>query len=803
MVGAKVVPPGVSVTSIAGTCAAQPGQYITIDRYGRPRLGPHGEQDALTVGDTDGWWCVRAISSEHPSTVDGSPFRRLVLTRSVAVSIGSPGGEVVVRFRVGTDAHGERPSGSAPPAEHPPAESPPVDVAWWSTSFSGSTTAPEAAEPPGAPSRAPTSGPPLPALPDARSPLRSDDPPPSPHGPPAPLNDPLPPPQDPLPPLNDPLPPLPSDRPLPLPTPDQAHDTSDGPAARRSALLAVIGLSVSTGGRTRLDGVDLTVAPGTFVAVLGTSGAGKSTLLKAITGMEPATAGTVSFEGRDLYENFDNVRHRIGYVPQDDILHSQLTVRETLDFAAQLRFPAETSSTDRARRIDAVLDQLGLTARADGRIDQLSGGQRKRVNVAVELLTEPPLLILDEPTSGLDPGNERSLMELLRRLADAGRGVIVVTHSVESLHLCDEVLFLATGGLPVFLGPAADLPGALGADSVTEVFSVVEHAPPGTLSRIPSLDTGRPTDALDATMSSEAERVPPPWKRIDPVETGRQVHILCQRYLRVLTSDRRNLLILGLQAPVMAIMMLAVFGESSFVDDGTMRSEAGNALMAMVLGMIYLGASNAVREIVKERNILRREQNFGLSTLGYVTSKLVVLGAVTIAQAGLLVIAGTLRQGGLGSSVTPAPAHVELFVVVAICGMSALALGLAISAAVSSADKAMTLLPVALFAQFLLAGLVFPLENAAINIASALTSARWGFAGAASTADYWMLRSCNIDASSCSSLWQHSLASWSTSTLMLVVLGVASVWVAWWSVVRGDPSRQLARLRTDRNVPAS
>jgi ABC-type multidrug transport system ATPase subunit len=189
-----------------------------------------------------------------------------------------------------------------------------------------------------------------------------------------------------------------------------------------------------------------------FVGIIGPSGAGKSTLLGALTGMRPAGTGTVLYDNRDLYQDYAELRHRIGLVPQDSVMHTQLTARRALRYAAELRFPSDTRRAERARRVDEVMAELGLTRHADTRADRLSGGQLKRVNVALELLTRPSLLFLDEPTSGLDPGLDKSVMEQMRDLAHDGRTVIVVTHSVANLDTCDRLLVLVPGGRIAYYG---------------------------------------------------------------------------------------------------------------------------------------------------------------------------------------------------------------------------------------------------------------------------------------------------------------------------------------------------------------
>jgi ABC transport system ATP-binding/permease protein len=243
---------------------------------------------------------------------------------------------------------------------------------------------------------------------------------------------------------------------------------------------AALGLSVIVGGKPLLDEVSFTLGAGSFVAVLGPTGAGKSTLLKALTGARPADIGQVIYNGRDLYRSYAELRHRLGYVPQDDILHTQLTVRDALRFSARLRFPADVTAAEREQRVDEVMEELGLTERAHLPVGKLSGGQRKRTSVALELLTRPSLLLLDEPTSGLDPGYEKSVMDLLRNLADGGRTVITVTHSIQSLDRCDRILFLAPGGQTAYFGPPAEALGFFRRAQYAEVFLDLDHCAPGS-----------------------------------------------------------------------------------------------------------------------------------------------------------------------------------------------------------------------------------------------------------------------------------------------------------------------------------
>ena len=236
-------------------------------------------------------------------------------------------------------------------------------------------------------------------------------------------------------------------------------DEREQPAGRVHRTVGKSQGSHRAGGRLPdllLDRVTFPIPEKCLLGVIGPSGAGKSTLLGALTGMRPATEGSVLYDQRDLYTHYAELRHRIGLVPQENILHTQLSARRALGYAAELRFPRDTSKAERQRRITEVLGELSLTAHAETRTSSLSGGQQKRVNVALELLTKPSLLFLDEPTSGLDPGLDKSVMEMMADLAHDGRTVIVVTHSVANLNRCDRLLVLVPGGKVAYFGPPED-----------------------------------------------------------------------------------------------------------------------------------------------------------------------------------------------------------------------------------------------------------------------------------------------------------------------------------------------------------
>src|SRR6202008_1986538 len=218
-----------------------------------------------------------------------------------------------------------------------------------------------------------------------------------------------------------------------------------------------------------LERISMTARPGTLTAIIGGSGAGKSTLSRLIAGYATPTSGVVTFEGHDIHSEYASLRTRIGMVPQDDVVHRQLTVKQALGYAAELRLPPDTSKADREQVITQVLEELELTPHALTRVDKLSGGQRKRASVALELLTGPSLLVLDEPTSGLDPALDLQVMTMLRQLADAGRVVVVVTHSLAFLDVCDQVLLLAPGGKTAFCGRPSKIARAMGTTNWADI----------------------------------------------------------------------------------------------------------------------------------------------------------------------------------------------------------------------------------------------------------------------------------------------------------------------------------------------
>jgi ABC transport system ATP-binding/permease protein len=490
-------------------------------------------------------------------------------------------------------------------------------------------------------------------------------------------------------------------------------------------------------GKVILNHVSFPLGERCLLGVIGPSGAGKSTLLGALTGMRPATSGGVTYDERDLYTHYDELRHRIGLVPQENILHTQLSAKRALGYAAELRFPRDVSKSERQRRIDEVLEELSLTPHRDTRTSSLSGGQQKRVNVALELLTKPSLLFLDEPTSGLDPGLDKSVMEMMADLAHDGRTVIVVTHSVANLNLCDRLLVLVPGGKIAYFGPPEDGLKHFGKPGWAEVFQAFDAEPNRDWQTeyrnskyheryvTAEMNGGAPAGRRGAA----APAAPAPAKR----NRFSQLSTLCRRYMAVIASDRVYLAVLGILPIVLGGLIQAVPAPEGL--GGTNNTGASSLLLILVISACFTGAANAVRELVKERPIYSRERAAGLSAGVYLFSKLIILGVISAIQAIALVLIGLAgrKLPATGSFLTHLPL-VELLLGMGLLAIASMTLGLFISAAVNTSEKTMPLLVISVMFQVILTGGVFGLAGkAGINQISWLAPSRWGYAATAST----------------------------------------------------------------------
>lgn len=525
-----------------------------------------------------------------------------------------------------------------------------------------------------------------------------------------------------------------------------------------------------------MDDVSITVPAGTLVAVIGPSGAGKSTLLGALTGLRPATRGHVSWNGRDLYAEYAQLRFLVGLVPQEDILHRQLTVRRALHFAAQLRLPPDTSSAERDERVNQVVAEVDLTNQIDQRIDSLSGGQRKRTSIALELLTAPQLLFLDEPTSGLDPGLDKQVMGSLRSLADAGRVVLVVTHSVLALDECDRVLVLARGGRVAFFGPPAEVLPFFGVDNYPAAFAALEDPTwVGKYAQSPARDAyiGRTASANVPVPVGDA----PPPPRAAPL---RQLWTLMRRNAAVVAADRLFVVLLVGMPMLLALMAHAFPGEAGL----SMREAGGDLyqvqqrLIVLVVGAALMGTALTVRELVAERPIYRREQAVGLSPTAYLLGKFVVLGALVAIQCILFTVMALLGLPGPDDALVLGNGHLEIAVAVAAVGVAMTAAALVISAAATSTEQTMPALVALVMAQLVLCGGLFAIQGrAGLEEVSWLLPARFGYAAAAATVGLQKPPAPEVD-----TLYDPTAGQWLTDTGFLGIQAVAFLALAYWAL---------------------
>ncbi|MGW8974033.1 FHA domain-containing protein [Streptomyces platensis] len=547
------------------------------------------------------------------------------------------------------------------------------------------------------------------------------------------------------------------------------------------------------GGKQILKDVSFGVPEKSLVAVIGPSGSGKSTLLKALTGYRPANQGDVLYDNRNLYKQFAELRQRIGLVPQDDILHKELTVQKALRYAAKLRFPGDTAESEREARIDEVLRELKLDIHKDKKITSLSGGQRKRVSVALELLTKPSLIFLDEPTSGLDPGMDRDVMQLLRSLADDGRTVLVVTHSVAELALCDKLLVMAPGGGVAYFGPPDEALNFFQYDSWADVFSAFEnYRDYDWMGRWRGSPHYQMYAADIDAVAPQSVNVQVPPARIQKSQSwGSQLWTLMRRYVSVLASDRGFLGLMVILPAVLGVVSMLIPSDYGLgygpLNRHRTNRDASTIMLILAVGMCFSGAANSVRELIKERVIYERERATGLSRSAYLMSKVIVLGVVTAIQGVIIAAIGfsTRNMPDEGLLVEKVPA-IEMALAIIALGFTSMMFGLIISALVKTAEKTMPLLVMFAIVQVVFTGVLFQLfDTPGVAQFAWLMPSRWAVAAMGATADMntllpWELG--NPDP-----LWKHHTGVYVMDMIILITLGIGLAFVVARLLRRHEP----------------
>jgi ABC-type multidrug transport system ATPase subunit len=558
-------------------------------------------------------------------------------------------------------------------------------------------------------------------------------------------------------------------------------------AAGRGARIDAVDLGRSAGGKRILDRVSLSIIPGEFVALVGGSGAGKTSLLHALNGFSPATEGSVFFDGVGLYENLGVFRSVIGYLPQDDIIHTQLTVGRTLFYAARLRLPADTGAIELELRIEEVLKTVNLEEHRHKSVGQLSGGQRKRLSLAVELLATPKAFFLDEPTSGLDPALESRMMSLFRDLTADGASVVLSTHSTQSLALCDKIAWLSYGRL-VFFGSPAECLRHFHASGFGEVYDLLnvegatEHWAAEFLeTRVYQANIVERRPERAAAVS--APHIVPSQLNASVWAALRQLFWLTVRYAEIMLRDYRYIALLLLQAPAIAISLLLLFPSGVFAltaDQGGDALLATAAMKGLMLSAIWLGAFNAARAISGETAIYARERLVNLGVFPYVGSKVIVLSLLCFVQSAALLGILVLRVdfAGLGFEVYP-----QLLLLTFLTAMGGLSMGLLASSTAGNSDQAMAVVPILLIPQLIFDGSFVPIPKmlAPARFLSNFVLSRWSLELSGSITHLADRFSAQLPpqfaAAYVDAFTVKAATHWAVVTLFIVVPLLATLWV--------------------------
>jgi pSer/pThr/pTyr-binding forkhead associated (FHA) protein/ABC-type multidrug transport system ATPase subunit len=495
-----------------------------------------------------------------------------------------------------------------------------------------------------------------------------------------------------------------------------------------------------------LQDISLVFEPREFVVVVGQSGGGKSTLVDAIAGYRPATHGRVIVNDTiDVYKNFDAIRNTIGYVPQRDIIHMELTVFQALDYAAQLRMPADTTLDERHQRIGEVLESLDLAHRRDTQISELSGGQQKRVSIGVELLNKPGLFFLDEPTSGLDPGTETELMQLMRRLADQGRTIVLITHATKNVMLADRVVFLARGGYLAWFGPPEEALAYFDQYrgererrtkpmEFDDIYNLLDRPEQG--SGQDWADRYRKHEAYQKYIAgplgdhkpatpAQAAPVQKVGSRRQSVSALRQFFILSARNIKILTRDRATLALMLLTAPLMASLdFILAFGvgRNPFSYKNGDFNHVLVSLIMLTNTAILVGGLTVARELIKEREIYKRERMVNLHLSSYISSKLWFALLLALYQSFWFTF---IRHVAFDMPGGP-PERLYFFITVFLMVTAGMMIGLFTSAIAPNADSAPLILTMFIVPQVVLSGALVPLPD----YVSSVASSRWTFQAA-------------------------------------------------------------------------
>ena len=531
-----------------------------------------------------------------------------------------------------------------------------------------------------------------------------------------------------------------------------AYELSGGVSLSVSHLTKVVGKGSKK--KTIANDVNLFIEPNKFVAIVGGSGAGKTTLLNCLAGMTGFTSGEVLINGESIRTSGKSLRSLMGYVPQQDIVYDSLTLEHMLRYSAKLRMPPDTSSEEIQRKIDETLEVVELSDHRNTLIRLLSGGERKRASIAVELLASPRLFFLDEPSSGLDPGTEKHLMQMLKRLSQTGKTVIMVTHTVQNLDLCDTVICMGKGGVLCYAGPPKDALTFFKCNNLTDIYDDLNENSVDTAQRYREHATSNLPGANETPGLEKA-----PKFRKGPKQVLREFWVMTCRYVEIMASKPWRLVLLLLVMPIfLTILVCIAFQADGNIYNMIMSASGGSVsvvresypflvagdtmqlMFAFSCACFWVGIFNSIQEVSKERVIYEREKFSGIGVVPYVMSKFFPLTALCFVQTALMCVilvfltnttatvngaidSPTALAYGMGSTgiiFGEGFMWLETFVTTFLCVLSAMCLGLMISTLVSN-EMALVLCPICLMPQILFAGVVGSLTGITKFISNFIT----------------------------------------------------------------------------------
>jgi ABC transport system ATP-binding/permease protein len=541
---------------------------------------------------------------------------------------------------------------------------------------------------------------------------------------------------------------------------------------------------LSIDGEQALTDLSFTASPGTITSVIGLSEASTSALVDVLAGAVQPSVGQVEFDGHDVAG--DDVRPHVAVVPRHGLLRPQLTVEQALRYAAELRLPPSASADRRGEVVRSVLDKMELTALRTAKAGTLTVEQRERASLAVELLTDPSLIVFEEPTAGLEPEAAQHIMATLRQLADERRVVVVATTAPTELDVCDQVVVLTPTGIPVFAGAPSQLGPQLG---TTDWAEIVERA------------RTDPYGAHDAYLARQQE--PPPPEPPPPSEAPtapstqrnllRQTTVSARRQAWLMIADQRYFVFLAILPILFGAISLLIPGDAGLGPSsryGNNPDQAVAILTVLTLGAVVMGTALGIRDLFSEQRIFRREQAHGLSASAFLAGKAIVYSVIAMVQTALITIVATVGH--------PAPAHgaallghskieagVELFVALAVTAIVSAMIALALSSLATYPEAIVLIAVLITLASFVFAGALFPISGRLpLEQIAGLVPSRWGFAATASTVD---LHAVNPLAEADDS-WKHSAGQWLLDMGVLIGFGVIATGALRWRLRR--PSRR-------------